>query len=73
MKSLPEYPVYAGVPSDTILCPTLFQLLLINDLPKGSICDIFIQADETTLYSKCDQTSDTWQQLEFAAELESDL
>ena len=25
------------------------------------------------LYSKCDQTSDLWQQLEFASELESDL
>ena len=24
-------------------------------------------------YSKCDQTSDLWQQLEFASELESDL
>ena len=27
----------------------------------------------TTLYSKCDQTSDLWQQLELASELESDL
>ena len=25
------------------------------------------------LYSKCDQTSDLWQQLELASELESDL
>ena len=30
-------------------------------------------ADDTTLYSKCDQTSDVWQQLELASELESDL
>ena len=30
-------------------------------------------ADDTTLYSKCDQTSDLWQQLEMVAELESDL
>ena len=30
-------------------------------------------ADDTTLYSKCDQTSDVWQQLELATELESDL
>ena len=29
--------------------------------------------DDTTLYSKCDQTSDLWQQLELASELESDL
>ena len=29
--------------------------------------------DDTTLYSKCDQTYDLWQQLELASELESDL
>ena len=34
---------------------------------------MFIYADKTTLYSKCDQTSDLWQQLELASELESDL
>ena len=37
------------------------------------ICDIAIYADDTTLYSKCDQASDPWQQLELASELESDL
>ena len=37
------------------------------------ICDIAIYADGTTLYSKCDQASDLWQQLELASELESDL
>ena len=37
------------------------------------ICDIAIYADDTTLYSKCDQASDLWQQLELAFELESDL
>ena len=30
-------------------------------------------ADDTTLYSKCDQESDLWQQLELASKLESDL
>ena len=30
-------------------------------------------ADDTTLYCKCDQASDLWQQLEFVYELESDL
>ena len=30
-------------------------------------------ADDTTLYFKCDQPSDLWQQLELASELESDL
>ena len=34
--------------------------------------DIWQNAD-TTLYSKCNWTSDLWQQLELASELESDL
>ena len=37
------------------------------------ICNITIYADDTTLYSKCDQPSDLWQQLELACEYESDL
>ena len=37
------------------------------------ICNIAIYADDTTLHSKCDQASDLRQQLELAAELESDL
>ena len=52
----------------TIPGPTLF-LLYINDLPDDVICDIVIYADHTTLYSKCDQASDLWQQLELALEL----
>ena len=32
-----------------------------------------MQYNDTTLYSKCDQASDLWQQLELAAELKSDL
>ena len=35
--------------------------------------DVAISADDTTLYSKCDQESDPWQKLELASELESDL
>ena len=61
-KSSQEYPVNAGVPQGSILGPTLF-LLCINDLPDDVICNIAIYGDDTTLYSKCDQASDLWQQL----------
>ena len=70
-KSSQEYSVNAGVPQDSILGPTLF-LLHINDLPDDVTCDIAIYGNDTTLYSKCDQTSDLWQQLELTSELESD-
>ena len=60
------------VPQGHNLCPTPF-LLHINDLPDDVICDIAIYADDTTLYSNCDQASDLWQQLQLASELESDL
>ena len=71
-KTSQEYPVNAGVPQGFILGPTLF-LLYINDLPDDVICNITIYADDTTLYFKCDQASDLWQQLEWASELEADL
>ena len=71
-KSSQENPVNAGIPQGSILGPTLF-LLYINDLPDDVICNIAIYADDTTLYSKCNQASDLWQQLELASELESDL
>ena len=71
-KSSQEYPVNAGVPQGFVLGHTLF-LLYINHLTDDIICNIAIYADDSTLYSKCDETSDLWQQLELASELESDL
>ena len=70
-KSSQKYSVNARFHQGSILGPTPF-LLYINDLPDDVICDIAIY-DDTTLYSKHDQTSDLWQQLELASELESDL
>ena len=56
-KSLQKYPINAWVPQCSILRPTLF-LLYIDDLPDDVICNIAIYADDTALYSKCDQASD---------------
>ena len=50
-----------------------FSYLYINELLDGAICNIAIYANDTTLYSKCDQASDKWQQLELASVLESYL
>ena len=71
-KSSQEYPVNAGGPQGSILSPTPF-LLYVNDFLDDVISDIAIYADDTTIYSKCDQASDLWQQLELATELEFDL
>ena len=65
-KSSQEYPVNAGVSQGSILDPTLF-LLYINDLADDISYDIAIYADDTTLYSKCDQASDMWQQVELVS------
>ena len=70
-KSSQEYQVNAGVPKGSIFGLKLF-LLYINDHPDDVICNIAIHADNT-LYSRCDQASDLWKQLESASELESDL
>ena len=71
-KSSQEYPVNAGVIQGSILGLTLF-LPYINELLDDVIFNIVIYADDTTLYSTCNQASGLWQQLELASELESDL
>ena len=71
-KSLQEYSVNAGVPLGSILGLTLL-LLYIDDLPDDVVSNIAIYTDDTTLYSKCEQASDLWQQLKLASEVESDL
>ena len=71
-KSSQEYSVNARVLQGSILGLTLF-LSCISDLPDDVICNTAIYAVDSTLYSKCDQVSDLWWQLELASELESDL
>ena len=71
-KSLQECLDNAGVPQESIICPTLL-LLYINDLPDDVVCNIAIYTDDTTLDAQCDQASNLWQQLGLASELESDL
>ena len=70
-KSSQEYPGNTGVSQGFILGAILL-LLYIDGLPDDAICNIGIYAD-TTFYSKRDQASDLWQQLELTSELESHL
>ena len=49
----------------------VLQFSYYNDIPDYVICNIAICADDATLYSKCEQASDLWQQLELASKLES--
>ena len=60
---------YIQLMLEFLKAPCLVLLLV----PFLLICDIAIDADDTTLYSKCDQVFDLWQQLQLTSELESDL
>ena len=66
-----EYPVIYWVAQGSILGLTLFLLHMIVH-PDDVVCNIVIYADDT-IYSKNDQPSNLWEQLELASELESDL
>ena len=70
-NSSEEYLVNVGALQGSFLGPRFFLLFIL--LFINVICDIANYADDTTLYCKCDQASDLWQQLELASELESDL
>ena len=53
--------------------PPLVLHFSLNDLPDDDVIwNIFIYADNTILSVKCNQASDLWQQLDMAAEYESD-
>ena len=65
-KSSQEYPTNVVLPQGSILGLTPF-LLYINDLPDDAICHTAIYADDTTFYSKYDQVSDLWRQLELTS------
>ena len=56
-KSSQEYPINSGVSQGSIRGRTLF-LLYIDDRPDDVISNTAIYADNTTLYSNCDQASD---------------
>ena len=64
-KSSQKYPDNVGL-SPASIFDLAFLLLYIADLPDTIICNIPIYADDTTLYTKCDQNgaSYLWQQLE---------
>ena len=50
-----------------------FYYKLMTFLMMLSVILLSMQYNDTTLYSKCDQASDLWQQLKLASGLKSDL
>ena len=68
-NSSQEYPVNAGVPQVSILVLHFSYYTLMTFLMLSVILPSILMI----LYSKFDQTSDLWQQLELVSELDSDL
>ena len=62
---------FAILPYFILIC--IYVNVYNNNLPDDVICNTAIDADDTTLYSKCAQTSDLWHHLKFTSALESDL
>ena len=60
-----------GIFQNSTLGSTLLLIYIIDF--HDDFCNIAKYVDDTTLYSKCDQASDGWQQLELAVEVESDV
>ena len=69
-KSLQEYPFNAEVSKAPFLVPHYSYYASIT-LVLSVILLCYV--DNAPLYSKCEQTSDLWQQLELACEHKSDL
>ena len=64
-KSSQEFPVNAGVPQASILVLNFSYDTLMTFLMMLYV--ILLPLLMITLYSKCDQASDLWQQLELAS------
>ena len=64
-KSSEEYSVNAGIPHGSILGSAIFYYTLMTFLMMSSV--ILLYDGCTALYSKCDQASDLWQQLDLAS------
>lgn len=64
--------VNSGILQDSFFGHTLF-LVFINDLPDSILSKLALYADDTTLYLSLWKTSDIFDKVEMAADLEDDL
>ena len=59
-----------GLVLELLKAPVLLLLTLITLMVMLPAILLSMYANDTTLYSKCDQSSDLWQQLELASDLQ---